>query len=65
METPLLSITNLHKSFDQTPILKGVSLNVEEGDLVSIIGPSGCGKSTFLRCMNFLEVPDAGVISIA
>ncbi len=65
METPLLSITNLHKSFDETPILKGVSLNVEEGDLVSIIGPSGCGKSTFLRCMNFLEVPDAGVISIA
>lgn len=63
--TPLLSVHELHKSFDETPILKGVSLDVEQGDLVSIIGPSGCGKSTFLRCMNFLEVPDAGRISIA
>lgn len=63
--SPLLSISGLHKSFDETPILKGVSLDVETGDLVSIIGPSGCGKSTFLRCMNFLEVPDAGRISIA
>ncbi len=63
--TPLLSVHELHKSFDENPILKGVSLDVEKGDLVSIIGPSGCGKSTFLRCMNFLEVPDAGRISIA
>ncbi len=62
---PLVSIKDLHKSFDENPILKGVSLDVEEGDLVSIIGPSGCGKSTFLRCMNFLEIPDAGSISIA
>lgn len=62
---PLVSIKDLYKSFDETPILKGVSLEVEEGDLVSIIGPSGCGKSTFLRCMNFLEIPDAGRISIA
>ena len=65
MEAPLLSVRDLHKRFDETPILKGVSLDVEEGDLVSIIGPSGCGKSTFLRCMNFLEIPDAGRISIA
>jgi len=65
MEPPLLSVHGLHKNFDETPILKGVSLDVEKGDLVSIIGPSGCGKSTFLRCMNFLEVPDAGRISIA
>ena len=65
MPVPLLSVQGLHKSFDETPILNGVSLNVEKGDLVSIIGPSGCGKSTFLRCMNFLEVPDAGRISIA
>ncbi len=64
-ETPLLSITELHKSFDGVEILKGVSLDVEEGDLVSIIGPSGCGKSTFLRCMNFLEIPDAGRVAIA
>jgi len=65
MESPLLSVSDLHKSFDETPILQGVSLTVEKGDLVSIIGPSGCGKSTFLRCMNFLEIPDAGRISIA
>lgn len=63
--TPLVSIKDLHKSYDEVQILKGVSLEMEEGDLVSIIGPSGCGKSTFLRCMNFLEIPDAGRISIA
>jgi len=65
VDEPLLSVKDLHKSFDENPILRGVSLDVETGDLVSIIGPSGCGKSTFLRCMNFLEVPDAGRISIA
>jgi len=65
MAEPLLSVKELHKHFDETPILRGVSLDVEKGDLVSIIGPSGCGKSTFLRCLNFLEVPDAGRISIA
>lgn len=65
MEVPLLSVQDLHKSYNEVPILKGVSLQVEKGDLVSIIGPSGCGKSTFLRCMNFLEIPDAGRISIA
>lgn len=64
-DQPLLSITELHKSYDGVEILKGISLDVEEGDLVSIIGPSGCGKSTFLRCMNFLEIPDAGRVSIA
>jgi len=47
MEVPLLSVNGLHKSFGETPILKGVSLDVEKGDLVSIIGPSGCGKSTW------------------
>ena len=65
MTEPLLSVKDLHKRFDENPILRGVSLDVETGDLVSIIGPSGCGKSTFLRCLNFLEVPDAGRISIA
>jgi len=65
MSGSLLSVQNLHKHFDESPILKGVSLDVEAGDLVSIIGPSGCGKSTFLRCLNFLEIPDAGRISLA
>lgn len=63
--SPILLVENLHKSFDDTEILKGVSLQVEEGDLVSIIGPSGCGKSTFLRCLNGLEILDHGSISAA
>lgn len=62
---PILEAVGIRKSFDDLEILKGISLHVEEGDLVSIIGPSGCGKSTFLRCLNFLEIPDAGRISIA
>lgn len=62
---PLVSVTDLHKSFDEVEILKGVSLTVEEGDLVSIIGPSGCGKSTFLRCLNGLEVFDQGSVTMA
>ncbi|MBV9672673.1 MAG: amino acid ABC transporter ATP-binding protein [Verrucomicrobia bacterium] len=61
----LLSVQNLHKRFQDTHVLKGVSLEVQQGDLVSIIGPSGCGKSTLLRCMNFLETPDAGIVSVA
>jgi len=62
---PILSATDVRKQFDEVEVLKGITLPVEEGDLVSIIGPSGCGKSTFLRCLNFLETPDAGRISIA
>jgi len=65
MSCPLLSVRDLRKNFGGVEILKGVSLDVEEGDLVSIIGPSGCGKSTFLRCLNFLETPSAGCVSIA
>ncbi|GBR14826.1 amino acid transporter ATP-binding protein [Asaia spathodeae NBRC 105894] len=45
-------------------MLHDMSLCVERGELVSIIGPSGCGKSTFLRCLNFLEIPDSGVLRI-
>nr|WP_321985922.1 amino acid ABC transporter ATP-binding protein [uncultured Lichenicoccus sp.] len=55
----------LHKSFDGTPVLQGLSLDVAEGELVSLIGPSGCGKSTFLRCLNLLEIPDRGTVSVA
>lgn len=65
MDAPLLAVQGLHKQYDGHIILRGVSLTVEKGDLVSVIGPSGCGKSTLLRCMNFLEIPDAGKISIA
>jgi polar amino acid transport system ATP-binding protein len=57
---PLIRIEGLRKSFDQTEVLKGVALDVQQGEVVSIIGASGSGKSTFLRCVNVLEMPDAG-----
>ena len=51
---------NIHKSFGKLEVLKGISLHAKLGDVVSIIGSSGSGKSTFLRCINFLEMPDKG-----
>lgn len=59
---PLLQIKNIQKSFDQNKILKGVSLDVEKGEVIVILGPSGCGKSTLLRCVNGLEKIDGGEI---
>jgi len=56
----MLEIKNLRKSFDGLEVLKGVSLSVEKGDVISILGPSGGGKTTFLRCVNFLEKADSG-----
>lgn len=53
---------NIHKSFGELEVLKGISLSANEGDVISIIGRSGSGKSTFLRCINFLETPDTGRI---
>lgn len=61
---PLIVVKDLHKSYEDQEVLKGISLYIEEGDLVSIIGPSGCGKSTFLRCLNCLELLDSGTITI-
>ena len=58
----ILSVKGLEKKFGDTEVLKGVSLDVYEGDVVAIIGPSGCGKSTFLRCVNCLEDPTGGTI---
>lgn len=58
----MLIIKNLKKSFDEREVLKGINLEINEGDRVGIIGPSGCGKSTLLRCLNLLEVPDSGEI---
>lgn len=58
----VLSVKNLCKDFGQNKVLKGISLDVYEGDVVAIIGPSGCGKSTFLRCVNCLEDPTGGSI---
>ena len=58
----LISVKNLIKSFDDLHILKGVSFDVDKGDVVTIIGPSGSGKSTLLRCINLLETPNEGSI---
>lgn len=55
-----LEIKNLYKSFGETAVLKGIDLDVEKGEVVSIIGSSGSGKTTLLRCINFLETPDKG-----
>ena len=54
----LLEIKNLRKSFDDLEVLKDISLDVSEGQAVSILGPSGSGKSTLLRCMSMLETVD-------
>ena len=58
----MLEIKNLHKSFGSLEVLKGVSLEVEKGDVVAILGPSGSGKTTLLRCLNFLEQADGGTL---
>ncbi|MBS3788898.1 amino acid ABC transporter ATP-binding protein [Candidatus Bipolaricaulota bacterium] len=60
----LVEIKDLHKSFGEEEVLKGVDLDVERGEVVCIMGPSGAGKSTFLRCINRLEEPDSGTIKI-
>lgn len=58
----IIRVENLHKSFGNLEVLKGVSEHISQGEVVSIIGPSGGGKSTFLRCLNLLEVPTSGSI---
>lgn len=60
-----LSVSNIQKSFGQHQVLKGISLDAHEGDVISILGASGSGKSTFLRCLNLLETPDEGSVSLA
>jgi polar amino acid transport system ATP-binding protein len=64
-ETSAVHVDNLHKSFGSLEVLKGVSLDAHDGDVISIIGSSGSGKSTFLRCINLLDLPSAGSITIA
>lgn len=61
-DVPALDIKQLHKTFGQNEVLKGISLSAHKGDVISIIGSSGSGKSTFLRCINLLETPTAGEI---
>ena len=58
----MIQINDLHKSFKENKVLKGINENIKRGEVVVIIGPSGSGKSTFLRCLNLLEVPTSGEI---
>lgn len=60
-----LRIQDIRKSFGNLEVLKGITLDARDGDVISILGSSGSGKSTLLRCINFLEMPDSGRISVA
>ena len=60
----MIRINGLYKQFDQLQVLKGIDIDVEKGKVVVVIGPSGSGKTTMLRCLNVLETPTKGVISI-
>ncbi|MBY5323070.1 amino acid ABC transporter ATP-binding protein [Rhizobium johnstonii] len=61
---PLVRARNVHKSFDQLEVLKGIDLDVMPGEVVVVLGPSGSGKSTFLRCINHLEAINKGFIEV-
>ena len=61
---PALSVDNVHKSFGTLEVLKGISITAHKGDVISVLGASGSGKSTFLRCINLLEIPDQGSITV-
>lgn len=60
----MIKVNGIYKSFGKTEVLKGISLQVNQGKALVIIGPSGSGKSTMLRCINYLEKPDRGTITI-
>ncbi len=61
----MIKIEDLHKSYGQNEVLKGISTEIKEKEVIAIIGPSGSGKSTFLRCLNLLETPTSGKVTIA
>jgi len=63
--SPIVSLREVHKTFGANPVLKGVSFDVNKGEMIAIIGASGSGKSTALRCMDRLETIDSGSIEVA
>lgn len=63
MDNTLIKVEHLMKSFGELEVLRDISMDIHEGEVICIIGPSGSGKSTFLRCLNQLEIPTSGVIS--
>lgn len=63
-DTPALVVEDIHKRFGDLEVLRGISLTARNGDVISIIGSSGSGKSTFLRCINLLEIPDEGRVTL-
>ena len=61
----MIKVNNLHKTFDELEVLRGINEEIHKGEVVVVIGPSGSGKSTFLRCLNLLETPNEGEIFVA
>ncbi|MBQ0010258.1 MAG: amino acid ABC transporter ATP-binding protein, partial [Ruminococcus sp.] len=59
-----LQVENLCKSFGRAQILKNISFSLEKGEVLAVIGTSGNGKTTLLRCLNFLEIPDSGTVTV-
>ena len=60
----MLKLKGIKKSFEGKTVLDGIDLEVKRGEVVAIIGPSGTGKSTLLRCINLLEMPDEGTVTL-
>ena len=60
----MIEVKDLHKQFGDLEVLKGITTTIERGEVVAVIGPSGSGKSTFLRCLNMLEIPTSGTVSV-
>ena len=61
----MIKLNNIHKTFGKNEVLKDINLNIEKGEVISLIGPSGSGKSTLLRCINLLEKPTTGDVIVS